>query len=119
MTQRGDRWEGSEQARRIGLNEAVFREVNERLEDLEARFGVEDDQLDLICECCDANCVERIRVGRAAYEAVRSDPQLFVIYPGHELGDVETVVEATPAYHIVKKRPGEPARVAQATNPRA
>jgi hypothetical protein len=119
----GDRHEdeqarASERARRIGVNEAVFREVNERLEELAKTFGSEGQDLDLICECGNADCVERLRMSRDAYAAVRADAQLFVIVPGHEISDVEQVMEETPAYHVIKKRAGEPARVAEATDPR-
>jgi hypothetical protein len=34
-----------ERARRIGLNEAVFREVNERVESLKRDLGVPDERL--------------------------------------------------------------------------
>ena len=50
----------SSREERIGLNEAVFREVNERIEDLAETFDLRTQSLDLICECGDAACVERI-----------------------------------------------------------
>ena len=43
----------SSREERIGLNEAVFREVNERIEDLAETFDLKA-PLDLICECGDA-----------------------------------------------------------------
>ena len=43
-----------ERTRRIGLNEAVFREINERIEELAAGFKV-GEGLDLICECGNAS----------------------------------------------------------------
>ena len=48
-----------DRAERVGLNEAVFREVNERIEDLAEKLDLEDRPLDLVCECGDANCVEQ------------------------------------------------------------
>jgi len=47
----------SSREERIGLNEAVFREVNERIEDLAETFDLRTQSLDLICECGDAACV--------------------------------------------------------------
>lgn len=107
-----------ERARRIGLNEAVFRQINERLNELAEKFGSPGEPMDLICECGNVHCDERIRVGGEDYEALRSDPRLFAIVPGHEKEDVEDVVERRDGYDIVRKREGEPARVARATDPR-
>jgi len=104
---------------RIGLNEAVFREVNERINDLAETFGLTDQPLDLVCECGDPNCVERISLSRAAYERLRADPTLFAVHAGHEQPDVEDVVEKRGAYDVVRKHEGEPAEVARETDPRS
>jgi hypothetical protein len=103
---------------RIGLNEALFREVNERIETLAETFALESQPLDLVCECGDANCVERITMSRAEYEEIRSDSQLFAVYPGHEKGAVEAVVEKREGYDIVEKEKGTPERIAELTDPR-
>jgi hypothetical protein len=101
---------------RIGLNEAVFREVNERIEDLAETFDLE--HLDLVCECGNGDCLERISMTHTEYESMRSDPQLFAVFPGHEFPDVESVVEKRAGYDIVRKGSGAPERIAEATNPR-
>ena len=108
-----------ERQRRIGLNEAVFREVNERINDLADEFGLESRPLDLVCECGDPNCVERITMSREEYEELRGNPMLFAVYSGHEAGDVEAVVDRRGGYDIVRKREGGPAELAQATDPRS
>jgi len=107
-----------ERARRIGLNEAVFREVNERLSDLEQRFHVSAGDLELVCECGDADCTERIRVDQPAYAELRSDPRLFAVVRGHEEADVEEVIEQRGAYDVVRKHEGVPAQVAAETDRR-
>jgi hypothetical protein len=104
---------------RIGLNEAVFREVNERIEDLADRFALTDEPLDLVCECGDADCVRRISMTRAEYEQLRSDPQQFAVHPGHEYPEVEEVVERRSGYDIVAKNKGIPERIAERTDPRS
>jgi hypothetical protein len=109
----------SERARRIGMNEAVFREVNERIDDLADAFGLQAEPLDLVCECGDASCTEQLRLTRSEYEALRADPLLFAVHPGHETPDVEDVVERHDNYDVVRKHAGEPARVAEQTNPRS
>ena len=104
---------------RIGLNEAVFREVNERINDLAEHFRLEDQPLDLVCECGDPDCVERISMSRDEYEQLRSESTHFAVYPGHEALDVERIVDRRGAYDIVRKHEGGPAEIAEQTNRRS
>ena len=90
--------------KRLGLNEAIFREVNERLEGVAHHFGLGPaESLDLVCECRKASCVERISISRDEYEAVRADDTHFVLYPGHAELDVERVISSRQGYEIVAK----------------
>ena len=104
---------------RIGLNEAVFREVNERIEDLAEGFALTSQPLDLVCECGDASCRERITMSHGEYEQLRSESHRFAVYPGHEATDVEAIVERRDGYDIVEKETGAPERIAEETDPRA
>jgi len=109
-----------ERAVRVGRNEALFREVNEQVESLSRTFAVEvDDTLEIVCECAELSCVERVGVTPATYERVRSDAHLFFVKPGHEEGGVEEVVEREPGYNIVRKSAGAARRVVEETDPRA
>jgi len=106
-----------ETERRIGLNEAVFREVNERLQGINEAFGEVTDRIELVCECADPECVERITMTVSDYQRLRAESDLFVIRPGHAVPtDVESVVESGGDWEIVRKRPGAPARLAEATD---
>lgn len=109
----------SERKRRIGLNEAVFREVNERIEGLAEDFQLGNEPLNLVCECGDPSCVQQIEMTRSDYEEVRSDPTHFAVFPGHEIPDVEDVVEKRDGYDIIRKKEGAPAQVAKETDPRS
>ena len=104
---------------RIGLNEAVFREVNERINDLADQFGLEEQPLDLVCECGDPTCVERISMTRGEYENLRADATLFAVFPGHNAEDIEDVLAERNGYVVVRKHEGEPADVARGTDPRS
>jgi hypothetical protein len=104
---------------RIGMNEAVFRDVNERIQDVASTFDLTSEPLDLICECGDASCVARISLSRDEYEGVRADPHLFAVASGHVAPDVEEVVEERSGYDIVRKYKGTPAEIAQKTDPRS
>jgi hypothetical protein len=109
-----------DRARRIGRNEAIFREVNEQIERLNDRFhSVAADVLQLVCECGRLECVEQLTVPLRTYEEARADPALFVIKPGHEIPDVEQVVTREDEYFVVRKHPGGPAELAVETDPRS
>ena len=109
----------SSREERIGLNEAVFREVNERIENLADTFDLKTQSLDLICECGDGACEERLTMRRAEYEELRSDPHQFAVHPGHEYPDVESVVARFKGYDVVLKDRGAPEQIAEQTDPRA
>ena len=106
--------------RRIGANEAVFRKVNEQIEDLNRGFAeVGGGTMQVVCECGDIRCTEQIVISIEAYERVRSESALFLTVEGHEAADVETVVERDDRYQVVRKRTGEPERLAARTDPRS
>ena len=106
---------------RLAKNEAIFREVNERVEEVADDFadGDEEDQLiGFVCECARRECTESIEATRAQYEAVRSNRLRFLLLPGHEDDSVERVVERTERFVVVVKL-GEGARVAAERDPRS
>jgi hypothetical protein len=106
--------------RRIVENEALFRSINEELEPLNRGIAsIADQTFHIVCECGNLTCRERIVVPTSAYEAVRADAALFFVRPGHELPSAEQVVRETGAFNIVRKHPGEPQAIAEATNPRS
>jgi hypothetical protein len=89
---------------RLGLNETVFRKLNEQLATLADQFSWgPEEQFDLICECNDATCVERIRLTRAEYEEVRTVNTHFVVFPGHGEPGIEHVVSSHETYDVVAK----------------
>jgi hypothetical protein len=102
-----------DRVRRIGQNEVLYRAVNERIEDLNAAFGVVTETMAVVCECGEIQCAQQIEVSLPEYAHVRSDPTFFLVVPGHEIEDVEDVVEEHGAYHVVRKKPGRPARIAR------
>lgn len=108
-----------ERERRIGENEAVFRQVNENLHRLNEAFSAVTNRVELVCECGDLGCVERISVSLDEYEKLRSHADRFLVAAGHVApGDVEEVVATGGGWDIVRKRPGGPASLAAATDPR-
>jgi hypothetical protein len=101
---------------RVGQNEALFREINERIE--AGRWpGDESEQLAFRCECSMLGCNHLLELTPAAYERVRANPRRFLLAPGHEIAGVEVVVEREASYLVVEKV-GEAGRVAESTDPR-
>jgi hypothetical protein len=102
---------------RVAKNEALFRQVNERIEEVNEALGA-DEPSDFLCECGDDNCTAPVRLTLAKYEEVRSDATHFVIAPGHEIIDVERVIEQNDEFAVVEKF-NEAERIAVETDPRA
>src|SRR3954451_19739309 len=106
----------SERERRLGMNEALFREVNSRIDGVNKAFAVATGTMSIVCECGARDCIEQIPIGQAEYERVRSDPSLFAVVPGHETADVDDIVERHETYDIVRKHAGVPRLTAEATD---
>jgi hypothetical protein len=106
----------SQREERIAQNEAMFREANQRAHAWDERHL--DREIELyFCECAKPGCREKVSLRDADYERVRSDPRLFVVVSGHELPDVETVIERHEGWSIIEKAP-EVARSAEALDRR-
>ena len=101
---------------RVAENEAYFRALNEQIVrdiggDPAVRHG-------FLCECGAEDCIEAISLTREEYERVRADAEKFVIAPGHQLPEVERVVEQNERSHVIEKV-GAAAMVAEETDPRS
>jgi hypothetical protein len=93
--------------------QALFREVNENIAGI--AFGVENAEwIDVLCECGHDDCAQLIRLPRAVYESVRSDPTEFVVLRDHVAEDVERVVDE-PGRYVIVRNVGRAAEIARAT----
>ena len=105
--------------RRVGHNEALYRQVNERVEDLNEAFGAVTGDFAIVCECGDLECMEQITVPHAVYERTRANPSRFILKPGHDAQDLEQIVETERDYVIVEKSFAAARRLAEQTDPRS
>jgi hypothetical protein len=115
--------------RRVAENEATFRRANE---ELRSTFGDYDlppgQQVPFICECGDRRCTQALLLGLDEYEAVRDDPNAFLIVPGHNDEETEQVVsdggvdsianEVGDRFDVVRKRDFV-RDITEGSNPRA
>jgi hypothetical protein len=110
----------TEREARLAKNEALFRDVNERVKEVKGELeeAGSEGKIDFICECGRGECVAQVQLKLAEYEKVRANPAQFILKPGHETGLVERVVREGEGYVVVEKHPEE-AAVARETDPRA
>ena len=106
---------------RLAGNEALFREVNERVAEVAANYILTETQsaVDFTCECGRAQCSETMMMTIAEYEAIRIHATHFGVVPQHEQPEIETVIERHPSYFVVEKREQDAQEVARETDPRA
>jgi hypothetical protein len=88
--------------RRLASNEDVFREVNEGI--VRGQWpGEPDSPVGFRCECARLGCNGLLTLTMPEYERVRADPRRFVVLTGHQLPEVDRVVEEGGQYVIVEK----------------
>jgi hypothetical protein len=107
-----------ERVRRIGHNEALYRQVNERIEDISSGFAEITGEFSIVCECGDLACTDQVPVPHDVYERTRATPVRFIVKPGHVIPDVETVIESHAAFSIIEKTAPDARRVAAETDTR-
>jgi hypothetical protein len=84
---------------RLARNQAVFREVNERIETLAGS----NEEVEFACECSDTDCASTLEISIEEYEQVRSNATWFLVRSGHEVFEIERVVSQADGYAIVEK----------------
>jgi hypothetical protein len=111
--------DGRTDADRMARNEALFRQVNERVRDVSQAFATLDSTpVGFVCECGRQDCTERVPLRLQEYEAVRAEPIRFFVIRGHADAAVDRIVEDHGSYVVVEKLPHEQ-DVARDTDPRS
>jgi len=86
----------------IGQRQSLFREVNERIDELAESLDLQE-EMTIFCECASDNCHEQITLTEAEYRKLRRIPTHFAVVPGHDEPGVERVAETNERYVIVEK----------------
>jgi hypothetical protein len=105
---------------RLVKNEALFRDVNERMRTIDRGLGVppnEEDRWAFICECANVDCADRIELTLEEYEHARARSDRFLVVPGHERPDLERLIRRNERFAVVEKHPGV-RDIAEARDPR-
>jgi hypothetical protein len=98
---------------RIAKNEAVFRAANREIAQADKEAGG-DGALEVLCECGQEGCSGLIGLTVAEYDGIHSQADRFVVVPGHENPQIESVVERRATYFVVDKF-GEAEEIAEAS----
>jgi hypothetical protein len=89
---------GAPRAERIVQTELFFRAINEETARLDGHGTTV-----FLCECGNPACAEGLELTAVALKQLHSGNGLFVVLPGHEIPDVESVVDRSNGYLIVRK----------------
>jgi len=91
--------------RRLASNEALFREVNARLVDLNETFQQIAHTSVFVCECANTRCAEQLEMTLAEYQLIRENPRRFFVFPAeeHVFPEAEMVVERFSSYFVIEK----------------
>ena len=107
-----------ERIRRVGENEALYRQVNEQVRGINEGMATVLGSFNVLCECGTLECMDQVPVTPEVYERTRSQSNRFIVLPGHEIADTEAVAEDHGAFHVVEKTPPKARRIAERTDPR-
>jgi len=104
----------SQGRQRVAMNEATFRKINEGMEAGQDPGGL----LAFMCECGRLGCNRLIQLTRAEYESLRAHSRRFAVIDGHEIAEVEDIVERAERYIVVEKAGDPEAEIVEHTDPR-
>jgi hypothetical protein len=95
-------------ARRLRANEELMEELNRRMERAIGEIREEDDDepdapIAFLCECSHLDCRERIHLEPSRFDRIHRDPEQFILVPGHEIPDVERIVDQFGDFLVVRK----------------
>jgi hypothetical protein len=77
----------------------LFRSVNERI--LELGWSGSG-SVELICECPDQECMHVLRMTIEEHAAMRSEPGLYAVVPGHEQRWLAEAVDRSDRYVVLR-----------------
>jgi hypothetical protein len=89
---------------RIAKNEVVMRAANREIKHAEEEVGNgSQGRFEVLCECGREDCDGMLSLTVAEYEEFQRQHDRFVVLPGHNTPDIESVVEERDGYLVVDK----------------
>jgi hypothetical protein len=90
---------------RRSRNQALFREVNDRIAELAASHDGFGETQAFICECSRMGCTMQVEISVHDYAQLRANRFAFLVLPGHEDAAQEDVLAHRAGYLVVQPRP--------------
>jgi len=91
--------------RRLVENEVIFRDANQTaqqfIEQVEGPHSAK--KAGFYCECSNLDCRERIELTAEEYKRLHQNKRHFVVVPGHEMPQVEKVIQQETTYSLIEK----------------
>lgn len=81
--------------------QVLLREVNDRVAEIVSAEN--DAPAEFLCECSNDGCARTLPLSLLEYRGIRSSPNLFVVLSGHEISQVDRVVEEHAHFNLVEK----------------
>jgi hypothetical protein len=82
--------------------QALCRQVNERVLEVNRVLGPTARLADFVCECRDPECVERLTLSVAQYGAIRLHPKRHIVRPGHYAPTCERTIQVHKGYAVIE-----------------
>jgi hypothetical protein len=103
---------------RIALNNAAFRNANERIGAAAGVYDV-DMPVPFVCECADRACSQLVRLNLDEYEEIRANSRHFLNAPGHHLAaEGEALVVAERDGYVIVEMVGHAGDIVEALDER-
>lgn len=96
-----DAWHEEERQRRIARHEAFHRIANEHAWQATEGLGLHD--VRVFCECGHRECERMLLIPRSDFAHIHTRGDVFLVTPGHEIPDLEHVIDQGDGYLIVEK----------------
>ena len=92
-------------AEREAQNQALFRQVNERIHEVLESLGDDGRPGEFVCECGRIDCATMMQLTQEEYEAARAGGERFIVVPGHEHSGIDQVYARHEGFVVVGTLP--------------
>ena len=87
-----------ESRKRLEHYQALFRYVNDCIRD-----GADLDVAIFMCECGHVDCLATVALSLEEYKRIRSNPNWFVVKPGHVIPELARVISEDNGFVVVER----------------
>jgi hypothetical protein len=89
--------------RRLKENEVIFQQANKGVAEFITEETAGDPFIKFYCECSNIDCRDRIPLRASEYHKLHKDQRHFIALAGHEMPQIEAIVERHSVFNVVRK----------------